>query len=228
MSSVVRAVCFDFDGTLAHFTGDFAALVAGLQGALGLGPREAEQLILARAQAERRGGPMRFADTVRAALTELGLPTPEDLEVLAAQVVGDYSAQMALLPGATGVLELCRAHGLPLALVTNGPADMQRAAVRAVGLEGYFERLVVSGDAEVGVRKPHPRIFARACEVLGAAPDETLMVGDNLEADVRGALSFGMRAVYLGAASGPGYDAVPDLRALGSSLKNAFHRSRRF
>ena len=29
MSSVVRAVCFDFDGTLAHFTGDFAALVAG-------------------------------------------------------------------------------------------------------------------------------------------------------------------------------------------------------
>lgn len=161
---------------------------------------------------------MTFADTVRTALAELEQPVPENLEAIAARVVREYSAQMALLPGVKDVLALCRARDVPLALITNGPSDMQRAAVRAVGVAGYFKRLVISGDAEVGVRKPHPRIFGLACEALEVTPEETVMVGDNLEADVMGALGFGMQAVYMGAESGPGYDAVPDLEALNSSL----------
>ena len=65
MPPVIKAVCFDFDGTLAHFAGSFAELVDGLRRDLGLTPKDAERLALVRAQAERRGGPMTFADTVR-------------------------------------------------------------------------------------------------------------------------------------------------------------------
>lgn len=215
----IKAVCFDFDGTLAHFAGDFAELVDELCNDSGLTRKDAERLALVRTQAERRGGPMKFADTVRAALTELELPVPENLEGLAAQVVGDYSAQMELLPGAKEVLELCRAHNLPLALVTNGPSDIQCAAVRAVGLESYFKRLVISGDAEVDVRKPHPRVFGLACEALGSRPEETMMVGDNVEADVLGACSVGIQAVYLGSATGPDYVTLSSVRAFGTFLR---------
>ena len=219
MSPVIKAVCFDFDGTLAHFAGSFAELVDGLRNDLGLTPKDAERLAIMRAQAERRGGPMTFADTVRAALAELALPVPDNLEALAARVVRNYSAQMALLPGAKGVLELCRKHRLPLALVTNGPADMQHGAVRAVGLESFFKHLVISGDAAVGVRKPDPRIFGLACEGLGAQPAETVMVGDNLEADILGALACGMQAVYLGSATGPDYVTLPNVQAFGRFLR---------
>ena len=215
----IKAVCFDLDGTLAHFAGDFAGLVDGLRKDLGLTLKDAEQLIVLRAQAEHRGGPMTFADTVRAALAELELPVPENLEALAAQVVRDYSAQMVLLPGAEEALELCREHRLPLALVTNGPADMQLAAVRAVGLESSFKRLVISGDAVVGVRKPDPRTFGLACEGLQAEPAETVMVGDNLEADVLGALNVGMQAVCLGSATGPNHATLPNIQAFGTFLR---------
>ncbi len=216
---VIKAVCFDFDGTLAHFAGDFAELVDGLRKDLGLTPEDAERLALVRAQVERRGGPMTFADTVRAALTDLELPVPDDLEALAAQVVRKYNAQMALLPGAEEALELCRVHRLPLALVTNGPADMQRAAVRGVGLESHFKRLVISGDAAVGVRKPDPRIFGLACDALGSRPAETVMVGDNLEADVLGALSAGMQAVFLGSVTRPDCVTLLNIQAFGTFLQ---------
>ncbi len=126
---------------------------------------------------------------------------------------------MALLPGAEEVLGLCRKHRLPLALVTNGPADMQLEAVRAVGLESFFKRLVISGDAAVGVRKPDPRIFRLACEGLGAKPAETVMVGDNVEADVAGALAVGMQAVYLGSVTGPDYVTLPNVQAFSTFLQ---------
>ncbi len=76
----------------------------------------------------------------------------------------------------------------------------------------------MAGYAAVGVRKPDPRIFALACGALGCRPEETVMVGDNLEADVAGALACGMQAVYLDATPGTGYDAMPNLEALAEWL----------
>ncbi len=96
---------------------------------------------------------------------------------------------------------------------------MQRDAVQAVGLETFFKRILVSGDADVAVRKPNPRIFEMACEALGTEPGETLMVGDNLEADVKGALAYGMQVVYLGNEPGTGYETLPDIEAFGRWLE---------
>ncbi len=216
---MIKAICFDFDGTLARFTGDFALLADGLRSDLGLTQCDANTLPARRAQMERRSGAMTFGDTVRAALEELELRVPNDLEQLAAQVVRDYSAQMALLPGALDVLNFCCDRELSLALITNGPEDMQRAAIQAVGIERYFQRILVSGDADVAVRKPNPRVFQMACEALGTQPGETLMVGDNLGADVKGALAYGMQTVYLGDEPGTGYKTLPDIAAFGKWLE---------
>ena len=219
---MIKAVCFDFDGTLAHFTGDFALLADGLRSDLGLTQCGANTLLERRAQIERRDGATTFGDTVSAALEALELRVPDDLEQLAAQVVEDYCAQMALLPGALDVLNFCCDREMPLVLITNGPADMQRAAVRAVGIESYFQRILVSGDVDVAVRKPHPHIFQLACEALGTQPGETLMIGDNLEADVKGALGYEMQAVYLGKEPSAGYETLPDINAFGAWLAAQF------
>ncbi|MER3462763.1 MAG: noncanonical pyrimidine nucleotidase, YjjG family, partial [Armatimonadota bacterium] len=105
------------------------------------------------------------------------------------------AAEVRLLPGAREVLAYF-AH-LPKAVITNGPADIQWAALRNVGLEREFEAVVVSGDPDVAVRKPNPRIFHLACERLGVPPHETLMIGDHLEADVEGARAAGLQALHL-------------------------------
>ncbi|MDG2303289.1 MAG: HAD family hydrolase [Candidatus Binatia bacterium] len=62
-------------------------------------------------------------------------------------------------------------------------------------LKRHFSALTVSET--VGIRKPRPEIFRHALEALGTTPEETVHVGDNLDADVRGASSLGMRTVWV-------------------------------
>jgi putative hydrolase of the HAD superfamily len=85
--------------------------------------------------------------------------------------------------------------GLPLAVITNAAADSARDALRALGIEGRFDAVVVSG--EVGVAKPDPALFAVATERLGVRPDDVWHVGDSLAADVAGAKAAGLGAVWL-------------------------------
>ena len=47
----------------------------------------------------------------------------------------------------------------------------------------------------VGVKKPNPKIFNHALQMAKATKEESLMIGDNLEADVMGAINFGMEAI---------------------------------
>lgn len=57
-------------------------------------------------------------------------------------------------------------------------------------------RMIVGGDEVLAGRgeKPDPRIFARACELTGIPPEESIHVGDSLASDVRGALDAGLLA----------------------------------
>jgi putative hydrolase of the HAD superfamily len=82
-----------------------------------------------------------------------------------------------------------------LVLVTNGLGELQREKVAAVGLERWFERIVVSG--EVGSWKPDPGIFHHALGLAEARPEETVMLGDSLQRDIAGAGPLGIRTVWV-------------------------------
>ncbi|RIH84782.1 Pyrimidine 5'-nucleotidase YjjG [Calidithermus terrae] len=193
VSNRIRAICFDFDGTLAQFEGDFGQLTAFCCARLGLDP--GDRAFLATYEREIRAeGHVTFALVLRRAFEAHGYRVPADLEAIAAEVTARYAAEVRLLPGARELLAYF-AH-LPKAVITNGPADMQWAALRSVGLEREFEAVVVSGDPDVAIRKPDPRIFRLACERLGVPPHETLMIGDHLEADVQGAIAAGLQGLY--------------------------------
>ena len=67
--------------------------------------------------------------------------------------------------------------------------------LKADGLDGFFEAIVVSGA--VNKRKPSPEIFISALEMLGVSASETAFVGDTIDADVEGPKAVGMKVIYI-------------------------------
>jgi putative hydrolase of the HAD superfamily len=81
----------------------------------------------------------------------------------------------------------------PLALLTNGTPDLQWEKIETTGISKYFVRTVVSG--EFGYGKPDRRIFKFLLIRLKVDVEQVSMVGDNLERDIAGAQSLGIRTV---------------------------------
>ena len=94
------------------------------------------------------------------------------------------------------LLRALRAAGVRTALLTNGPSWMQRRKVDLLGLEAELDAIGIS--EELGAAKPDPAAFAATLELIDSSAEETVMVGDHLDWDVRGALDAGMRgAVWI-------------------------------
>ncbi|TRZ44248.1 YjjG family noncanonical pyrimidine nucleotidase [Robertkochia solimangrovi] len=81
-----------------------------------------------------------------------------------------------------------------LHIITNGFQEVQSAKLRNSGIESYFKIIMSSEFA--GVKKPNPYIFKLAMKQAGAVPENSVMIGDNLDADVHGAISCGMAAIH--------------------------------
>lgn len=96
-------------------------------------------------------------------------------------------------PDTRPVLEQLRARGIPVAVVSNVGFDL-RALFAGHGLDRLVDAFVLS--YEVGVMKPGPEIFRAACEAVGVAPEQALMVGDNPRADA-GGVDLGIRTLLL-------------------------------
>lgn len=78
----------------------------------------------------------------------------------------------------------------PIIALTNGNADLER-----IGIAHLFQGVVTA--REFGAGKPDPAIFHHACELLDAAPQQTLHVGDDIELDVIGAQSAGLQTAWI-------------------------------
>lgn len=96
---------------------------------------------------------------------------------------------------------------LPVGLITNGHGVQQRQKVASLALEDFFDVILVS--SEFGSPKPDPAIFRAAAERLDVDPSGCLMIGDQLDADITGALAAGMRAAWVQRPDGPGASTVP-------------------
>ncbi|MEZ5100440.1 MAG: HAD family hydrolase [Thermoleophilia bacterium] len=91
---------------------------------------------------------------------------------------------------AAPTLDLLRARGLRIGVLTNGPSAMQRRKLEVIGLAGHVDAVAIS--EEIGVGKPDPAAYAHALAALGVEAPETAMVGDSLVNDVEGALAAGL------------------------------------
>lgn len=81
-----------------------------------------------------------------------------------------------------------------LHIITNGFEEVQQAKLDKSKISHYFD--TVTNSEMVGVKKPNPEIFNFAVNLAKTSVDKSIMIGDNYEADVLGALNMGMESIF--------------------------------
>lgn len=121
-----------------------------------------------------------------------------------------------LFEGAIEILDYLKPK-YQLHIITNGFNEVQYRKMEASGLSPYFDKIITSEDA--GVKKPNPVIFNYALNHSKAQKSESIMIGDNWEADVMGAINFGLDAIFFNPESQPVSPQIKSVTSL-SSLKS--------
>lgn len=98
-----------------------------------------------------------------------------------------------LLPGAIDTLESLK-EDYQIHIITNGFEESQRIKLKYAGLEPYIQEMITSESAKS--KKPQEQIFKYALKRTGASLVSSIMIGDNLNTDIKGAREFGMDQVY--------------------------------
>lgn len=97
-----------------------------------------------------------------------------------------------LFDGTFEILEYLTAK-YELHIITNGFKEVQSGKLKCSNIDRFFK--TVTNSEMVGVKKPNPKIFRHALSVAGASPGKSMMIGDNYEADILGALNLGIDAI---------------------------------
>ena len=98
-------------------------------------------------------------------------------------------------------LRSLRAAGIRVAILTNGPSELQRRKLAITGIDREVDVVGISG--EIGAHKPSGEAFAAVLELLGAEAAEAAMVGDSLVNDIGGGLAHGFaRVVWVARTAG--------------------------
>jgi HAD superfamily hydrolase (TIGR01509 family) len=114
-----------------------------------------------------------------------------ELAVFIATHWWDY-CNVTLYPDAKRILPLLKERGLKIGLVSNGLQSDVNEILPKVGLQGFFDTVVVIGTLRK--MKPDVEVFHHALEELKIAPSEAIFIGDEIEADYRGAQTSGLNA----------------------------------
>ncbi|MDQ0916802.1 HAD family hydrolase [Paenibacillus sp. V4I5] len=139
--------------------------------------------------------PIYQKETWNQGLLKLGIDDPQLGQVLAERFARERRERPLVYETTFEVLNALN-HNYQLLLMTNGAPDLQQEKVDSIpGLAAYFDHILISGS--FGKGKPDPTIFEHALNLLGTTVQETIMVGDNLDTDIRGALGVGMRNVWI-------------------------------
>ena len=142
-------------------------------------------------------GEVTLVELRRGRFADLGItgPAAEELD----QAYRDAQHAISLRTGARALVRTLRASGRRVVILTNFSGDdtsFQHAKIDRLAIRHEVDAVVVTGD--IGFHKPDPRAFQAALDRVGGRPDAAAMIGDNLRADIEGALAAGFaRAVWL-------------------------------
>ncbi len=122
--------------------------------------------------------------------------------------VSEYPKLNAVMPGAFELIKELSGR-FQVGIVSNGLPDVQYIKLESIGLHDLMSCVVLS--EEIGIRKPDPRIFYHAADLLQIPPGNCLFVGNSYTDDIAGAKAAGMMACWL--KSSPSTPADGEYRA---------------
>lgn len=105
-----------------------------------------------------------------------------------------YTSTPRLMPGARRTLDGLRQRGARLFLLSNAQSCFTVPELRLLGLSKSFDQIFLSSD--FGCKKPSAAFFHAAMAAAGVTAEEIVMVGNDPDADIRGADSCGIGSCY--------------------------------
>jgi putative hydrolase of the HAD superfamily len=126
-------------------------------------------------------------------LTQLGLreqDVPQDISEIYLSICPTKSN---VIPDTFEVLEYLKGK-YQMHIITNGFDDIQDTKLNSSNLRGYFDKIFTS--EAVGFKKPSKEMFEKAVELIGTEKKSCVMIGDNLETDIKGALNASLDVIF--------------------------------
>lgn len=117
----------------------------------------------------------------------------EVIHFLSNEYIAKLPSYNYLFEGVFEILEYLQ-QTYQLHIITNGFEEIQTKKMEKSGIYDFFDVIITSES--VGVKKPNKKIFEFALESVNAKASNCIMIGDNLEADIQGALNCGMKAIH--------------------------------
>jgi putative hydrolase of the HAD superfamily len=117
----------------------------------------------------------------------------EKINLIADQYIVHLADFNHLFDGTFEILDYLK-DKYKLHIITNGFEEIQSKKMINSKIAHYFDAVVTSES--VGVKKPNPKVFIHALELANANKENSVMVGDSIEADINGALNIGMQAIH--------------------------------
>ena len=137
-------------------------------------------------------------------------PARRKLATILAQIYRGISRKrLQLYPGVKRVLDELR-PACRMAIVSDAQPCYALPEIKAVGLDGYFDPVIIS--AHYGFRKPDRRLTEKALDIMKLAPAEVICVGNDMYRDIYGASRLGIRTIFVDSNQGDKYheNVTPD------------------
>ena len=208
----IKVVLFDLGSTLIYFDSTWQAVSAEMdqvtvdalqRAGLDVDRDKFIADLLEREAAFSKGRDTDFIEystlyILRTTLADHGYPQPPEdvLHKIVAEIYTVSQAHWHAEEDAAPTLNALRQEGYRMGIVSNAGDDQDvRTLTEKAKLTGYFD--VIVSSAAAGIRKPHPKIFDLTLAHWGFKPDQAVMVGDTLGADILGAHNAGMPGIWI-------------------------------
>jgi putative hydrolase of the HAD superfamily len=225
---MIKAVLFDFDGTLLNRDKSVEKFIGMQYERLNkwVGHIPKKIYITRFIELDSRG--YVWKDKVYQQLVNEFDITGVNWEYLLEDYINEFKNNCVPFPNLLNMLEELRRNNLILGMITNGYGQFQMDNIKALGIEEYFETILVS-EWE-GIKKPDLQIFKRALNQLNVDPNHSVFVGDHPGNDVEASKNAGMKSIWKKDFQWDKVDAdfiVDDLADLPTIIKKANKESSR-
>jgi putative hydrolase of the HAD superfamily len=223
---MLKAIFFDLDGTLCRFQGNFKEIFIQCCSPI-FEPHKSltyDVILDHWNKTLSKEGELSASIALQKVCSELMIPLPANYPEIADLFCQTYASYIAPIQGIKEMLKAL-SDQYKLAIISNGPTDMQNAAIDTLGIRSYFETILISGDPKIQYRKPNPLIFQLALDRTKTRSEETLMIGDNIKVDIEGAKDIGLHTLFIGKNEDANVKTIDNILYLRDILERDFGHS---